>query len=102
MEYTKRQAKHLKNLSSEFLKQIQILESKIFNVTKKEFNIGSSKQLGEILFDEMGLQGGKKTKTGSYSTDHNILKTLASNGEEIAKLILDWRELSKLKYLGHM
>ena len=66
-------------------------------VTKKEFNIGSPKQLGEILFEEMGLQGGKKTKTGIFSTNVNILEELAFNGEEIAKYILSWRELSKLR-----
>tara|TARA_B100001123_G_scaffold443105_1_gene588284 strand:+ start:1922 stop:4654 length:2733 start_codon:yes stop_codon:yes gene_type:complete len=89
--------KYLTNLSLEFSKQIQILEEKIFKLTKKEFNIGSPKQLGEILFNEMGLQSNKKTKTGTYSTDSNILEELAFNGEKIAKYILDWRELSKLK-----
>ena len=58
--------KYLENLSSEFSKQIQVLEEQIFRITKKEFNIGSPKQLGEILFDEMGLQGSKKTKMGKH------------------------------------
>ena len=89
--------KYLENLSSEFSKQTQVLEEQIFRITKKEFNIGSPKQLGEILFDEMGLQGSKKTKMGNYSTDSNILEELASNNEEIARYVLDWRELSKLK-----
>ena len=89
--------KYLNNLSNEFSKQITLLESKIYKITKKEFNIGSPKQLGEILFDEMGIKGAKKTKTGSYSTDSSILEELALDGEEIAKLILNWRELSKLK-----
>ncbi len=89
--------KYLNNLSAEFSKQINLLENKIYKITKKEFNIGSPKQLGEILFDEMGIKGAKKTKTGSYSTDSSILEELALDGEEIAKLILNWRELSKLK-----
>tara|TARA_Y100000590_G_scaffold285988_1_gene321814 strand:+ start:3689 stop:6433 length:2745 start_codon:yes stop_codon:yes gene_type:complete len=89
--------KYLNNLSAEFSKQINLLESKIYKITKKEFNIGSPKQLGEILFDEMGIKGAKKTKTGSYSTDSSILEELSLDGEEIAKLILNWRELSKLK-----
>ena len=89
--------KYLENLSSEFLKQIKILENKIFKISKKEFKIGSPKQLGEILFDELGLRGGKKTKMGNYSTDSNVLEELASDNEIIAKHVLDWRELSKLK-----
>ena len=89
--------KYLEKLSSDFYKQIQILEKQIFKITKKDFNIGSPKQLGEILFGEMGLTGEKKTKTGTYSTDSKILEELALHGQKIAKLILDWRELSKLK-----
>ena len=89
--------KYLENLSSEFSKQIKILENKIFKITKKEFKIGSPKQLGEILFDELNLKGGKKTKMGNYSTDSNVLEELASDNQIIAKHVLDWRELSKLK-----
>ena len=89
--------KYLKNLSYEFSKQIDVLEEKIFNITKKKFNIGSPKQLGEILFLEMGLKGGKKTKTGNYSTDSYILEGLAFKGEKIASCVLAWRELSKLR-----
>lgn len=89
--------KYLKQLSDEFYKQIQILEKKIFLIAKKEFNIGSPKQLGEILFLEMGIKGGKKTKTGTYSTDSSILEELSSQGIKIAKLVLEWRGLSKLK-----
>ena len=89
--------KYLENLSSEFSKQIKILENKIFKISKKEFKIGSPKQLGEILFDELGLKGGKKTKMGNYSTDSNVLEELKSDNEIIAKHVLDWRELSKLK-----
>ena len=89
--------KYLENLSSEFLKQIKILENKIFKISKKEFKIGSPKQLGEILFDELNLKGGKKTKMGNYSTDSNVLEELVSDNQIIAKHVLDWRELSKLK-----
>ena len=88
---------YLDILSKEFDEEIKKLEKKIFMITKKDFNIGSPKQLGEILFLEMGLQGGKKTKTGTYSTDSGILENLSNQGHKIAKLVLDWRELTKLK-----
>ena len=88
---------YLQKLSTNFSKQILVLEKKILNITKKEFNIGSPKQLGEVLFEHMGIKGSKKTKSGTYSTDSKILEELALNGEEIAQYILNWRELSKLK-----
>ena len=87
----------LKKLSSDFLNESQKLEKKIFSITKKNFNIGSPKQLGEILFIEMGIKGGKKTKSGTFSTDSGILEELAYRGHDIAKLVLDWRELTKLR-----
>ena len=73
------------------------VEKKIFYITKKNFNIGSPKQLGEILFIDMKMKGGKKTKTGTYSTDSGILEDLAHQGHDIAKLVLEWRELTKLR-----
>ena len=73
------------------------IEKQIYKITGKEFNIGSPKQLGEILFLEMGIQGGKKTKMGTYSTDSGILEDLSIQGHHIAKLVLDWREVSKLR-----
>ena len=88
---------YLKKLSDSFSKNALILEKKIYKITNKEFNIGSPKQLGEILFTEMNIQGGKKTKTGTYSTDSGILEDLSLRGHEIAKLVLDWREVSKLR-----
>ena len=88
---------YLKKLSLEFQKQSQKLEKKIFQITKKDFNIGSPKQLGEILFIEMGIKGGKKTKTGTYSTDSAILEDLVHQGYDVAKLVLEWRELTKLR-----
>ncbi|MFX7052453.1 DNA polymerase, partial [Acinetobacter baumannii] len=59
--------------------------------------LGSPKQLGEILFDKMSLAGAKKTKTGAYGTAADVLETLAAQGHELPKVILDWRQLSKLK-----
>ncbi len=87
----------LTNLSSEFEKQSKKLEKKIYKLSKVEFNIGSPKQLGEMLFINLKIKGGKKTKSGSYSTDSSTLNDLATDGYEIAKLVLEWRELTKLK-----
>ena len=69
--------KYLNHLSIEFSKQIENLEKKIFKITKEEFNIGSPKQLGEILFEKLKITGSKKTKTGTYSTDSSILENLS-------------------------
>ena len=90
-------SKYLEKLSKEFLNESNKIEKLIFKITGKEFNIGSPKQLGEILFLEMNIKGGKKTKTGTYSTDSGILEDLSSQGHEIAKLVLEWREVSKLR-----
>lgn len=87
----------LKSMSAEFGKRIADLESEIHKLAGSPFNIGSPKQIGEILFDQMGLEGGKKTKTGQYSTDVKTLEDLALQGHEIVQKILDWRGLSKLK-----
>jgi len=88
---------YLKELSRQFNTDALTIEKKIYKITNKEFNIGSPKQLGEILFIEMKIQGGKKTKTGTYSTDSGILEDLVLQGYEIAKLVLEWREVSKLR-----
>ena len=88
---------YLNKLSSDFLSKSKKIEKQIYKITNKEFNIGSPKQLGEILFLDMKIQGGKKTKTGTYSTDSGILEDLALQGYEIARLVLDWRELTKLR-----
>ena len=87
----------LKNLSKKTTEELNEITKKIFELSGEEFNISSPKQLGEILFDELGLKGGRKTKMGNYSTDSNVLEELASDNEIIAKHVLDWRELSKLK-----
>ena len=89
--------KELKKLSSIFLKKIFSIEKEIFKHSKLEFNIASTKQLGEILFDKMGLQGGKKGKSGAYSTSSEVLENLSYQGHEIAKMLLEWRQISKLK-----
>jgi len=85
------------NLSNEFELESKKLEKNIYQLSKEEFNIGSPKQLGEMLFINLKIKGGKKTKSGSYSTDSSTLNDLATDGYKIAKLVLDWRELTKLK-----
>ena len=89
--------KYLAKLSREFEKDSDILEEKIFKLSKTKFNIGSPKQLGEILFINLNIKGGKKTKSGTFSTDSATLLNLSDQGHEIASLVLDWRELTKLK-----
>ena len=90
-------ANHLQILSDDFEKRILQLSDEIHEMAGHEFNIGSPKQLGEVLFDEMGLAGGKKGKTGAYATGAEILEGLAGEGHEVAAKVLDWRQLSKLK-----
>lgn len=87
----------LKEMSAEFAKTLQTLEADIYKLAGQEFNIGSPKQIGEILFDVMGLQGGKKTKTGQWATDVKVLEELAHQGHDVVQKILEWRGLSKLK-----
>ena len=87
----------LKGLSDTFAKQMAELESRIHALAGREFNVGSPKQLGEIMFDELELPGGKKSKTGAYSTGAEILEELAADGHELPEKVLTWRQLSKLK-----
>ena len=87
----------LKGLSADFSKRLSQLEVEIFELVGHEFNINSPKQLGEILFDEMGIEGGKKTKTGAYQTGAEILEGLAAEGHELPVKILENRQLAKLK-----
>lgn len=87
----------LKKMSADFEGKIKILEKEIQSEAGTEFNVGSPKQIGEILFDQMGLEGGKKTKTGQWSTDVGTLEKLAAQGHQIVTNILEWRGLSKLK-----
>ena len=87
----------LARLSEEFATQTASLEGQIHEIAGQEFAVGSPKQLGEILFDKMGFKGGKKGKSGQYSTDQSVLEKLAGDGAGIAKKVLEWRHLSKLK-----
>ncbi|MEA1014217.1 DNA polymerase I [Sphingosinicella sp. LY1275] len=87
----------LQKLSAEFSAQIGELEERICGEAGCRFTIGSPKQLGEILFDKMALKGGRKGKSGVWSTDVTELERLAKDGVPIANLVLEWRQLSKLK-----
>ena len=73
------------------------LEDEIYELAGERFNIGSPKQLGDILFGKMGLPGGTKTKTGQWSTSAQVLEDLAAEGHELPRKIVDWRQLTKLK-----
>jgi DNA polymerase-1 len=87
----------LAELSRDFTGRLAELEGEIHRLAGRSFNVGSPKQLGEVLFDEMGLPGGKKGKTGAYSTDVGTLEPLAEQGHAVVQKVLDWRQLSKLK-----
>ncbi len=87
----------LSRLSGEFAQKMGALEAEIYELAGENFNIGSPKQLGEILFDKMSLEGGKKTKTGAWGTGADVLETLAAQGHDLPQRVLDWRGLSKLK-----
>ena len=87
----------LARLSAEFAGEATRLEAEIHAEAGGPFTVGSPKQLGDVLFDKMGLKGGRKGKTGVYSTDVNELERLAGDGVAIARLVLDWRQLTKLK-----
>ena len=89
--------KSLKKLSVKFDKKIKELEKQIFKLSKKEFNIGSTKQLGEIMYNELKIASLKKTKKGSFATSASVLEDLAFKGHDFPKLILEWRQTSKLK-----
>ncbi|QBR70899.1 DNA polymerase I [Beijerinckiaceae bacterium] len=87
----------LARLSGEFAQDMARLETAIHELAGETFNLGSPKQLGDILFGKMGLPGAKKTATGAWSTAAGVLDDLAAEGNELAARILDWRQLSKLK-----
>ncbi len=88
---------YLAKLSSDFSEEITKLEALIFAAAQGPFTIGSPQQLGDVLFNRLGLKGGRKGKSGFYSTDVNELDRLAAEGVEVARLVLDWRQLTKLK-----
>ncbi|MBA17581.1 MAG: DNA polymerase I [Sphingomonas sp.] len=101
-EGVKVDAEALSRLSTEFAHQMADLEARIHEQAGAKFTIGSPKQLGDILFEQLGLKGGRKGKSGVYSTDVNELERIAADkdqpkGAEIARMVLDWRQLSKLK-----
>jgi DNA polymerase-1 len=87
----------LARIGEDFAGRLVVLEAECHRLAGRAFNIGSPKQLGEILFDEMGLKGGKKGKSGAYSTDASVLEDLAAQGVELARTVLDWRQIAKLK-----
>jgi DNA polymerase-1 len=90
-------AARLADLSEDFTLRLGQLESEIHGLAGGPFNVGSPKQLGEILFDRMGLGGGKKGKTGAYATGADVLESLAAEGHELPQKVLEWRQLAKLK-----
>jgi len=89
--------KFLKVLSEKFEKKIQKLEKEVFKISKKQFNIASPKQLGEIIYNELKIAVLKKTRKGSFATSASVLEDLAFKGHKFPQLILDWRQVSKLK-----
>ena len=89
--------KILNNLSKSFEKELKVLEKKIFKISGENFNIASTKQLGDILYEKLKISGTKKTKKGNFATNVNVLEDLANKGHEFPKLVLEWRQKSKLK-----
>jgi len=87
----------LRHLSNDFSMRMAELEAEATSLVGRPFNLGSPKQLGDVLFGDMGLPGGKKTATGVWSTDASVLETLKVQGHDLPRVILDWRQLSKLK-----
>ena len=90
-------SKFLKTLSSNFGKTIEKIQKNIFKISKKNFNIASPKQLGEIIYNDLKIANLKKTKKGGFATSASVLEDLAYKGNEFPKLVLDWRQISKLK-----
>ncbi len=87
----------LSRMSNNFAQSMAGLEAEIHELAGQPFNVGSPKQLGEILFDKLEMPGGKKGKTGAYGTGVDILEDLASEGHDLPARVLDWRQMSKLK-----
>jgi DNA polymerase-1 len=87
----------LSKLSGRFAQRMAALEDELYKLAGEKFNLGSPKQLGDILFGKFSLPGGRKTKTGAWSTDSDVLEELAAQGHQLPRDILEWRQLSKLK-----
>ena len=87
----------LKTLSSKFGKKIEKIQREVYKISKKEFNIASPKQLGGILYNDLKISDLKKTKKGSFATSASVLEDLAFKGHKFPQLVLDWRQISKLK-----
>ena len=91
--------KFLKILSTKFEKKIEKIQKEVFKISKKEFNIASPKQLGEILYNDLKIADTKKNQKGSFATSASVLEDLAFKGHKFPQLVLDWRQISKLKIL---
>ncbi len=90
-------AAELRRMSVDFAGRMAVMETDIHRLAGRAFNLGSAKQLGEILFDEMALPGGRRMKTGAWGTDSSVLQSLAEQGHDLPARILEWRQLAKLK-----
>ncbi len=90
-------ADDLRRMSVDFEARMAVMEQDCHRLAGHPFNVGSPKQLGEVLFDEQKLPGGKRMKTGAWGTDSSVLQTLADQGQELPNRILEWRQLQKLK-----
>jgi DNA polymerase-1 len=87
----------LRRLSADFGTRMAIMEAEAHRLAGHPFSLGSPKQLGEVLFDEQGMIGGKRTPSGTWGTDANVLQTLADLGHDLPARVLEWRQLAKLK-----
>ncbi len=90
-------AAELSRISVELSERMRTIEAEIHRLAGRSFNVGSGKQLGEVLFDEMGLAGGRRMKTGAWGTDAAVLTALAEQGAELPARVLEWRQLQKIK-----
>ena len=90
-------ADDLRAMSEDFGRRMAVMETDIHALAGEPFNVASAKQLGEVLFDRMGLSGGKRMKTGAWGTDASVLNTLAEQGQALPAKVLEWRQLAKLK-----
>ena len=87
----------LRRLSADFAARMAVMETEAHRLAGHVFSLGSPKQLGEVLFDEQGMPGGKRTPSGTWGTDANVLQTLADLGHDLPARVLEWRQLAKLK-----